>query len=201
MMVDEKGTILDGDQLLALIASSWSDDGDLQGGGIVATQMSNLGLERYLDGRGLKLIRTDVGDRYVFEAMRTHQCNVGGEQSGHIILRDYATTGDGIIASLQCLSVLVQKQSKASQLGRVFEPVPQILTSIRPSSFSPLMAPPVIQAIKEAENQLKENRGRLLIRRSGTEPLIRVMAQGDDESLLNKLVHHIVTTIEASDNQ
>jgi phosphoglucosamine mutase len=201
MMVDEKGAILDGDQLLALIASSWSDDGDLQGGGIVATQMSNLGLERYLNGRGLKLIRTDVGDRYVFEAMRAHQCNVGGEQSGHIILRDYATTGDGIIAALQCLSVLAQKQSKASQLGRVFQPVPQILTSIRPSSFSPLMVPSVIQAIKEAENQLKENRGRLLIRRSGTEPLIRVMAQGDEEQLLNKLVHHIVKTIEAADNK
>lgn len=172
-----------------------------KGEGVVATQMSNLGLERYLDSRGLKLIRTDVGDRYVFEAMRAHQCNVGGEQSGHIILRNYTTTGDGIIAALQCLSVLVKEQSKASQLGRVFEPVPQILTSIRPSSFSYMMTPPVIQAIQEAENQLKEKGGRLLIRRSGTEPLVRVMAQGDDEVLLNKLVHHIVATIEGVDNQ
>jgi phosphoglucosamine mutase len=201
MMVDEKGAILDGDQLLALIASSWSNNGGLQGEGVVATQMSNLGLERYLNKQGLKLIRADVGDRYVFEAMRTHQCNVGGEQSGHIILRDYTTTGDGIIAALQCLSVLVKEQSKASQLGRVFEPVPQILTSIRPSSFAYLMAPSVIQAIREAENQLKEKGGRLLIRRSGTEPLVRVMAQGDDELLLNKLVHQIVATIEGVDNQ
>lgn len=199
MMVDETGATIDGDQLLASIATSWSEDGDLRGEGIVATHMSNLGLERYLETKNLKLIRTAVGDRYVLEAMRANGCNVGGEQSGHIILRDYATTGDGLIAALQTLSVLVQKQLKASQLGCVFEPVPQILKSIRTSSFAPLNDEQVHKAIEEAEYQLKKGQGRLLIRRSGTEPIIRVMAQGDDQKILARLVHDIVEIIEKAD--
>jgi len=200
MMVDEMGTTIDGDQLLALIATSWAEDGDLRGGGIVATHMSNLGLERYLESKNLKLIRTAVGDRYVLEAMRTHSCNVGGEQSGHIILRDYTTTGDGIIAALQTLSVLVQKQLKASQLGHIFAPVPQVLKSIRTSNFSPLNDRRVQKVIEEAERCLMQDRGRLLIRQSGTEPLIRIMAQGDNQQTLTKLVHNIAETIEIADN-
>lgn len=200
MMVDETGSMIDGDQLLALIATSWSEDGDLRGGGIVATHMSNLGLERYLETKRLKLIRTAIGDRYVLEAMCTHGCNIGGEQSGHIILRDYTTTGDGIIAALQVLSVLVQKQLKASQMGRIFAPVPQILKSIRTSSFGLLNDGRVRKVIEEAEHCLIESHGRLLIRRSGTEPLIRVMAQGDNEQILTHLVHRIVETIEIADN-
>ncbi len=200
MMVDETGSMIDGDQLLALIATSWSEDGDLRGGGIVATHMSNLGLERYLETKRLKLIRTAIGDRYVLEAMRTHGCNIGGEQSGHIILRDYTTTGDGIIAALQALSVLVQKQLKASQMGRIFNPVPQILKSIRTSSFGLLNDGRVRKVIEEAEHCLIEGHGRLLIRRSGTEPLIRIMAQGDNEQILTDLVHRIVETIEIADN-
>ncbi|MBX9805022.1 MAG: phosphoglucosamine mutase [Alphaproteobacteria bacterium] len=199
MMVDETGATLDGDQLLALIATSWSEDGDLRGDGIVATHMSNLGLERYLESKNLKLIRTAVGDRYVLEAMRTHGCNVGGEQSGHIILRDYTTTGDGIIAALQILCVLVQKQLKASQLGRIFDTVPQVLKSIRTNSFAPLTDGRVRKVIEEAEKHLIKDQGRLLIRRSGTEPLIRIMAQGDDEQTLTRLVHNIVETIETAD--
>jgi phosphoglucosamine mutase len=200
MMVDETGATIDGDQLLALIATSWAEDNDLRGGGIVATHMSNLGLERFLESKNLKLIRTSVGDRYVLEAMRTHGCNVGGEQSGHIILRDYTTTGDGVIAALQTLSVLVQKQMKASQLGQTFIPVPQVLKSIRTSSFSPLSDGQVRKVIEEAEHSLIKDGGRLLIRKSGTEPLIRIMAQGDHEQTLTKLVHHIVETIEIADN-
>jgi phosphoglucosamine mutase len=200
MMVDETGAIIDGDQLLGLIATSWAEDNDLRGGGIVATHMSNLGLERFLADKNLKLIRTAVGDRYVLESMREHGCNIGGEQSGHIILRDYTTTGDGIIAALQTLSVLVQKQMKASQLGQTFTPVPQILKSIRTSSFEPLNDQHVQNAIQEAENHLSKDQGRLLIRKSGTEPLIRIMAQGDNENTLIQLVHQIIETIETADN-
>jgi len=200
IMVDERGSTIDGDQLLALIATSWAEDGDLHGKGIVATHMSNLGLERYLESKNLSLIRTAVGDRYVLEAMRTHGCNVGGEQSGHIILRDYTTTGDGIIAALQILSVLVQKQFKASQLGQIFEPVPQILRSIRTSSFAPLKDGRVCKVVEEAENHLKKDRGKLLIRPSGTEPLIRIMAQGDNEQILLHLIQNIIETIEMADS-
>lgn len=199
MMVDENGNTIDGDQLLALIATSWSEDNDLKGGGIVATHMSNLGLERYLESKNLKLIRTAIGDRYVLEAMRSHGCNVGGEQSGHIILRDYTTTGDGIIAALQTLSVLVQKQLRASQVNKLFVPVPQILKSIRTSSFAILNDGRVTKAIQDAEGQLTKDHGRLLIRKSGTEPLIRVMAQGDNEQRLTHLVENITQTIEDAD--
>jgi phosphoglucosamine mutase len=197
MMVDETGAIIDGDQLLALIATSWAEDNDLRGGGIVATHMSNLGLERYLESKNLKLIRTAVGDRYVLEAMRTHGCNVGGEQSGHIILRDYTTTGDGLIAALQTLSVLVQKQFKASQLGQTFVPVPQVLKSIRTTNFAPLKDANVCKILEKAEYTLRD--GRLLIRKSGTEPLIRIMAQGDNENILNSVVQEIIDTILAAD--
>jgi len=200
ILVDETGAVIDGDQVLALIATSWSEDGDLRGGGVVATHMSNLGLERYLETKGLNLIRTAVGDRYVLEGMHAHGCNVGGEQSGHIILRDYMTTGDGIIAALQTLSVLVQKQLKASQLGKIFDPVPQVLKSVRTSSFAPLKDGLVRKAIQEAECFLSKGHGRLLIRRSGTEPLIRVMAQGDNEEALMRLVCRIVETIEMADS-
>jgi len=199
MMVDETGAAIDGDQVLALIATSWAEDNDLRGGGIVATHMSNLGLERYLESKNLKLIRTAVGDRYVLEAMRAHGCNVGGEQSGHIILRDYTTTGDGLIAALQTLSVIVQKQMKASLLGRTFVPVPQVLKSIRTNSFAPLRDRSVCKIIEEAEGRLLEDRGRLLIRRSGTEPLIRIMAQGDNEKALTTIIQDIVDTIEIAD--
>jgi phosphoglucosamine mutase len=200
MMVDEIGATIDGDQLLALIGTSWAEDNDLRGGGIVATHMSNLGLERFLESKNLKLIRTAVGDRYVLEAMRTHGCNVGGEQSGHIILRDYTTTGDGIIAALQTLSLLVQKQMKASLIGQSFVPVPQVLKSIRTSSFAPLNDGKVRKVIEEAENHLNKDQGRLLIRKSGTEPLIRIMAQGDNENTLTKIVHQIIETIEMADD-
>jgi phosphoglucosamine mutase len=200
MMVDETGAIIDGDQLLALIATSWTENNMLQGEGIVATHMSNLGLERFLESKNLKLIRTAVGDRYVLEAMRTHGCNVGGEQSGHIILRDYTTTGDGIIAALQTLKVLVQKQMKASQLSKTFAPVPQVLKSIRTSSFAALNDRKVREVIEEAEHCLSKDQGKLLIRKSGTEPLIRIMAQGDNENILLKLVHNIIETIEMADN-
>jgi phosphoglucosamine mutase len=200
MMVDETGATIDGDQLLALIATSWTEDGDLRGEGIVATHMSNLGLERYLESKNLKLIRTAVGDRYVLEAMRTHGCNVGGEQSGHIILHDYTTTGDGIIAALQTLSVLVQKQLKASQLGKIFDPVPQVLKSIRTSNFAPLQDRRVRKIIEDAERLLIKDRGRLLIRQSGTEPLIRIMAQGDNKQVLTELVQNIAETIEIADS-
>lgn len=199
MMVDETGAVIDGDQLLALIATSWAEDGDLRGGGIVATHMSNLGLERYLESKNLKLIRTAIGDRYVLEAMQTHGCNVGGEQSGHIILRDYMTTGDGIIAALQALSVLVQKQLKVSQVSQIFNPVPQVLKNIQTSSFSSLKDRRVCKVIEEAEYHLMKNHGKLLIRQSGTEPLIRIMAQGDNEQTLDKLVHDIAETIELAD--
>lgn len=199
IMVDEAGAIIDGDQLIASIATSWAHDGHLKGNRVVTTHMSNLGLERYLIDKNLNLIRTAVGDRYVIEAMRTLDCNVGGEQSGHIILRDYSTTGDGIIAALQILTVLVQKNMKASQLGKIFKPVPQILKSIRFQTPSILKNVQVSKAIEEVEQHLLKMQGRLLIRPSGTEPLIRIMAQGDDENVLSSLVQHIIDTIEIVD--
>jgi phosphoglucosamine mutase len=201
MMVDEAGATIDGDQLLALIATSWAETNRLKGGGVVATHMSNLGLERYLENKNLNLVRTAVGDRYVLEAMRLHRYNVGGEQSGHIILTDYTTSGDGIIAALQVLSVLVQKGFRSSNLGQMFKPVPQVVESIRTASFAALSNTRVCKVIEEAENLLRNEQGKLLIRRSGTEPLIRVMAQGDDEKILASLVHQIVETIQAADQK
>jgi phosphoglucosamine mutase len=195
VMVDEKGRRLDGDQLMALVARTWHGDGRLKGGGVVATVMSNLGLERYLGGLGLKLVRTQVGDRYVVETMREGGYNVGGEQSGHIILADYATTGDGLIAALQVLAALVEERRPASEAVRLFEPLPQLLKNVRFNGGAPLEREPVKQAIREAETLLGRT-GRLLIRKSGTEPLIRVMAEGEDDALVARAVDGVVRAIE-----
>jgi phosphoglucosamine mutase len=187
ILSDERGNIIDGDQILALIARSWGDSGRLTGGGVVATVMSNLGLERFLNQRGLDLHRTSVGDRYVMEKMREGGFNVGGEQSGHMILSDYATTGDGLLAALQVLAVLAQDGRSASQACHVFTPLPQTLRSVRFTGASPLDAAPVVAAIAEAEAALAGT-GRLLIRKSGTEPVIRVMAEAEDEVLVERIV-------------
>ena len=191
---DEKGAIVDGDQILGLIAQSWGESGRLTGGGVVATVMSNLGLERYLGGRGLTLHRTQVGDRYVVEKMRADRLNVGGEQSGHMILSDYGTTGDGLVAALQVLAVLVERGGPASAVTRVFQPLPQRLKSVRFAGPSPLQAPSVRAAIAEAEAALASS-GRLLIRASGTEPVVRVMAEAEDADLVDRLVEQLCERI------
>lgn len=196
LIIDERGEVVDGDQLMALVAASWQEDGRLTGGGIVATVMSNIGLERYLEGRGLKLARTKVGDRYVVEHMRAHGFNVGGEQSGHIVLSDYCTTGDGLVAALQVLAVVRRLGRPVSEVCRRFEPVPQLLRSIRVANGTPLESLAVQSAIAEGEHRLGKS-GRLVIRRSGTEPVIRVMAEGDDPSLVEKVVQDIVTALSA----
>ncbi len=196
IMSDEKGQIIDGDQVLGLIARSYHANGRLTGGGIVATVMSNLGLERHLQATGLKLHRTNVGDRYVVEKMRAVGINVGGEQSGHMILSDYATTGDGLLAALQVLAVLIGDGRPASEVCRVFTPLPQLLKNVRFAGDSPLDKPSVQSAIAEAE-ALLENSGRLLIRKSGTEPLIRVMAEGEDEAQVLAIVDALVAEITA----
>jgi phosphoglucosamine mutase len=197
IVVDEKGTTVDGDQLMALIGVSWQKEGLLMGGGVVATVMSNLGLERFLEGRGLELIRTQVGDRYVLETMREGGYNVGGEQSGHIILSDYGTTGDGLVAALQVLACLVESGKPASELLRQFEPLPQLLKNVRFESGQPLEAASVKAAVADGEARLIGT-GRLLIRKSGTEPLIRVMAEGEDEALVNEVVASICEAVRAA---
>ncbi len=197
IVVDEKGVEVDGDQLMARIALDWHRRGKLRGGGIVATAMSNLGLERFLIGEGLRLERTRVGDRYVLEAMRAGGYNVGGEQSGHIILTDYGTTGDGLVAALQILSSLVAAGGPASELLRLFDPLPQLLRSVRFGSGDPLAAASVRAAITEGEARLAGT-GRLVIRPSGTEPLIRVMAEGEDEILVAEIVDRICVAVEAA---
>jgi len=194
IVVDEAGRLVDGDQLMALIALTQMRRGTLKGEGVVATVMSNLGLERKLVAEGLALHRTSVGDRYVLEQMRATGCNVGGEQSGHIILTDHATTGDGLVAGLQILAALVEAQMPASQLLHVFDPVPQLLKNVRFAGGHPLDATPVKDAIARAEAQL-DGRGRLVIRKSGTEPLIRVMAEGDDAALVEQLVDDICARV------
>ncbi len=195
IMVDETGAVIDGDQLMATIADQWTRNGLLSGGGVVATVMSNLGLERYLDARRLKLVRTQVGDRYVLERMRADGYNLGGEQSGHIIMTDHATTGDGLMAALQALSVLVRTGRPASELFRAFEPVPQLLKNVRVADANQaLEAAPVVKAIASAEARLGKS-GRILVRKSGTEPLIRVMAEGDDCDLVHSVVDQIVEAI------
>ena len=194
-LVDEKGENIDGDQIMALIAESWRAQGRLRGGGVVATIMSNLGLERHLAGLGLNLVRAKVGDRYVLEQMREGNFNVGGEQSGHMILSDYTTTGDGLIAALQVLSVLAESGRPASEVCRRFKPLPQILRNIRFGGARPLDDPQVKAAIENGQLRLGAD-GRLSIRRSGTEPVIRVMAQGDDQSLISDVVNEIVAAIE-----
>lgn len=195
LIADETGALIDGDQIMALIAKSWSAEDRLIGGGLVSTVMSNLGLERYLETLGLKLTRTQVGDRYVVEAMRRHGFNVGGEQSGHIVLSDYATTGDGLIAALQVLAVLAGADKPASAMCRLFDPVPQILRNVRFKAGEPLKDAHVTAAIRDGEDRLGKN-GRLVIRPSGTEPLIRVMAEGDDEKLVGQVVGDIIAALE-----
>ena len=194
IIVDEKGQIVDGDQLMAVIAETWADDGTLKGGGLVATVMSNLGLERFLSGKGLDLARTKVGDRYVVEHMRQHGFNVGGEQSGHIVLSDFGTTGDGLVAALQVLSAVKRSGKTVSEICRRFEPVPQLLRNVRFSGGKPLEDSDVKQAIADAEAELSK-RGRLVIRPSGTEPLIRVMAEGDDRSQIERIVSDLCGVI------
>jgi phosphoglucosamine mutase len=195
IIVDEKGRVVDGDQLMALIGVSWERHGMLTGGGVVATVMSNLGLERYLKGEGLTLERTGVGDRYVLERMRSGRFNVGGEQSGHIILSDYATTGDGLVAALQVLAELVVTGKPASELLHLFDPVPQLLKNVRFSGGKPLESATVKSAIADGEAALNGS-GRLVIRASGTEPLIRVMAEGDDEGTVTRVVDMICDAVK-----
>jgi len=194
IVVDEKGQTVDGDQLMALIGSELASRGTLRGGGVVATVMSNLGLERYLTGLGLTLERTKVGDRHVLERMRGGGFNVGGEQSGHMILLDHATTGDGTIAALQVLAALVKSGKRASEVLHLFDPVPQLLKNVRFAGGKPLDNTRVKQVIAEAEAELV-GRGRLVIRPSGTEPVIRVMAEGDDEAQVVRLVDAICDAV------
>jgi phosphoglucosamine mutase len=197
IVVDEKGQLVDGDQLMALIALGAQRRGELKGAAVVATVMSNLGLERKLRDAGLKLVRTQVGDRYVLEEMRRSGCNVGGEQSGHIILTDHSTTGDGLVAGLQVLAALVEAQEPASTLLRQFEPLPQLLKNVRFNGGAPLETDSVRKRIAAAEAELA-GRGRLVIRKSGTEPLIRVMAEGDDLTLVERVVDDICEAVQAS---
>jgi phosphoglucosamine mutase len=198
MILDEKGNVADGDQLMALMAGRWADEGRLAGGALVATVMSNLGLERYLDGRGLRLERTNVGDRYVVERMRAGGYNLGGEQSGHIVMTDFATTGDGLLAGLQFLAAMIATGKKASELTKTFETVPQMLKNVRYSAGSdPLSAESVKKAIADAEGLLV-GKGRLLIRKSGTEPLVRVMAECEDAALLEQVVDGIVAEVQTA---
>jgi phosphoglucosamine mutase len=197
IVADEAGTLVDGDQLMALIAGDWARRGKLKGGGLVATVMSNLGLERYLAGQGLTLERTAVGDRYVLETMRAKGYNIGGEQSGHIILSDHATTGDGLVAALQILGQLVQSGKPASELLHLFDPLPQLLKNVRFAGGAPLETLAVQQAIADGEARLN-GAGRLLIRKSGTEPLIRVMAEGEDIGVVTEVVDDICAAVAAA---
>ena len=195
VMADEQGRIIDGDQILALIARSWSKNKLLKGDGVVGTVMSNAGLDRYLQTLGLKLARAQVGDRYVIEEMKRGGFNVGGEQSGHIVLSDFATTGDGLIAALQVLAVLAMEGRKASEAAHLFEPLPQVLENVRFKKGMPLEDARVKKCIESGEARLSGT-GRILVRKSGTEPVIRVMAEGDDEKLVRQVVRDIARTIE-----
>jgi phosphoglucosamine mutase len=199
IIIDEKGQQVDGDQLMALIAKSWQGAGTLTKQGLVATVMSNLGLERCLKSMSLKLERAKVGDRYVVELMRAKGYNLGGEQSGHIILSDFSTTGDGILAALQVLAVIVQSGKPASEVCAMFEPAPQVLENVRydKGAADPLKASAVKDAIKAAEAKL-DGKGRLLVRKSGTEPLVRIMAEGDDEALVREIVTGLCEEVRAA---
>ncbi len=194
LIVDEKGELVDGDQLMAVIAQSWNRRGALTGGGIAATVMSNLGLERFLEAQNLKLDRTPVGDRYVLESMRANGYNVGGEQSGHIILSDFTTTGDGLVAALQVMQVVKTEDRPVSEVCKCFEKVPQLLQNVRFRGKNPLDDKLVAQLIRESEDRLGKA-GRLVIRASGTEPLIRIMGQGEDEGLVAAIVKEITSAI------
>jgi phosphoglucosamine mutase len=197
VICDERGVVVDGDQIMALIAGAWARDGRLQAGGVVATVMSNLGLERFLNHKGLNLERTAVGDRHVMQRMREGGFNLGGEQSGHLILSDFSTTGDGLIAALQVLAVMKAEDKPMSALARQFEPAPQRLENVRHSGGKPLDNARVKDAIATAEAKLTGT-GRLVVRASGTEPLIRIMAEGDDEKLVEKLVKDIAVAVKAA---
>ncbi len=194
MIIDELGHVVDGDQLLAVIAESWKADGRLSKPGVVATVMSNLGLERYLGSIGIELVRTPVGDRYVLEHMRAGGYNVGGEQSGHIILSDYSTTGDGLVAALQMLAVVKHHNKPVSELCHRFEPLPQILKNVRYKTGKPMESASVITAIASAEKKLGQS-GRLLVRPSGTEPVIRVMGEGDDKAVVEQAVDDVIDAL------
>jgi phosphoglucosamine mutase len=191
IIIDEKGNILDGDQLLAVIIKSWVEKQTLQGKCVVGTVMTNLGLEKFINKLGLELVRTPVGDRHVCEYMREHKCNVGGEQSGHIILSDYARTGDGLVAALQILAVLVSEQKRASELAHIFTPIPQVLKNIRFEKEVSFDYPPLQKAIAEAIKKLGKD-GYLLVRKSGTEPLIRLMAQGKNKAFLHTILDELI---------
>lgn len=195
VIIDEKGRIVDGDQILGLIGKRWKSDGRLKGGGLVATIMSNLGLERAMGADGIELVRAGVGDRYVMEQMKARGMNLGGEQSGHIIVSDFSTTGDGLIAALQVCAALVETGKRASEVCHVFEPLPQLLQNVRYRNASPLDLPAVKSEIERIERELGA-KGRVVIRKSGTEPVIRVMAEGDDEKLVKSVVGSIVSVIE-----
>ncbi len=198
MILDEKGQVADGDQIMGLFAARWAQEGRLNGKTLVATVMSNLGLERYLTGNDIALYRTAVGDRYVVEAMRAQGFNLGGEQSGHIVMTDFATTGDGLLAGLQFLGEMKRTDKAASAIRQVFDPVPQLLKNVRYAEGStPLEADTVKAAIRDAEERLVGT-GRLLIRKSGTEPLVRVMAECEDSTLLTQVVDGIVAEVEAA---
>jgi phosphoglucosamine mutase len=197
VICDEKGVVVDGDQIMAIIAGASHKAGTLKGGGVVATVMSNLGLERQLNSLGLSLERTAVGDRYVMQRMREGGFNVGGEQSGHLILSDFSTTGDGLIAALQVLAVMVETDKPMNALGRQFEPVPQLLENVRFAGGKPLEAKAVKEAIADGESQLN-GAGRIVVRASGTEPLIRIMAEGDDPALVKKVVKSIASAVKAA---
>ncbi|MEJ8574092.1 phosphoglucosamine mutase [Microbaculum marinum] len=197
IIVDEHGRIVDGDQLMAVVAQSWHEDGRLSQPGIVATVMSNLGLERYLGSIGLELVRTSVGDRHVLEAMLADGYNVGGEQSGHIILSDFTTTGDGLVAALQLLAVVSRSGKPVSEVCHRFEPLPQLLRSVRYKAGKPLETSLVKEAIESGEGRLA-GAGRLVIRPSGTEPVIRVMAEGEDSRLVESVVSDIVSALEGA---
>ncbi len=195
IICDERGQIVDGDQIMAMIAGEWAQEGRLVGGGVVATVMSNLGLERFLNAKGLDLHRTQVGDRYVMAKMRDGGFNLGGEQSGHLILSDFSTTGDGLLAALQVLAARVRSGKPLSTLARQFEPVPQRLENIRFTGGKPLEAESVLAAIAEAEKKLL-GQGRLLVRASGTEPLIRIMAEADDERMVGQVIRDIAGAVK-----
>jgi phosphoglucosamine mutase len=197
IMCDEKGNIIDGDQLLALIGDGWKETSRLTRNGIVATVMSNLGLERYLAQKDIELVRTPVGDRYVAERMRADGYNVGGEQSGHLLMTDFTTTGDGTIAALQVLAEIIRKDRPASEVLKLFEPVPQLLKNVRYNGKNPLELKDVKSAINDANSEIGSS-GRILVRASGTEPLIRVMAEGDDPALVQKITDNLADFIETA---
>ena len=197
ILADEAGRVVDGDQLIALVAVEWARARKLRGGGAVATVMSNLGLERLLQGLGLVLARTQVGDRYVVEHMREHGYNVGGEQSGHLILSDFTTTGDGLIAALQVLAVLAQHDRPTSEVCRRFEPLPQVLVNVPVQNGQSAEAPTVYRIIADAEARLGKA-GRVFVRKSGTQPLVRVMVEGEDEALIRTLAGEIAMAIQST---